>query len=509
MTGPKRGALGAFLQLTPGAELAMVEMCVLMFLWGLANNLNDILIKQFKKAFELGNLEAGLVQTALYIGYFVGAPPASLIANRRDYKTSILYGLGLYALGALLFLPSAYLRTYPLFLGSLLIIGFGLAALETSVSPYLIRLGPDATASRRINFAAVFNPCGSILGILGGKNFVFSGVEWSACSCDDVAEGGAECGLLVHLPSNSTSACPTGSTEAGCFVTPGSVGSMGSGGRTPTTAERVCSAQQLDLWREEAALATQAPYLLVAAAVMVTACLVHFTPFPRYQDSNAAAGQTPAPSIEEQMGLWLKKNRELLAGSKRFRNGVLAQFAYVGAQIGVWSYLIQYMQFNVADTSEKDAADHVFYSLLMLTVGRAVSTVLLRSIAPWKLMRHCAVINVGLMAIGIVGSGLSGTWAIVLSSFFMSLMFPTIFTIAIQGLDKDQTQLGSSLIVMSIIGGAVLTPMMGALADAVSINAAYSIPLLAFVVVGGYAHAEQEPELDNADTEVLLSMRDA
>jgi FHS family L-fucose permease-like MFS transporter len=120
-------------------------------MWGLANNLNDILIKQFKKAFELGNLQAGLVQTALYIGYFVGAPPASIVANRRDYKTSIMYGLALYSLGAALFYPSAALRTYSLFLGSLLIIGFGLAALETSVSPYLIRLGPSETAARTIS----------------------------------------------------------------------------------------------------------------------------------------------------------------------------------------------------------------------------------------------------------------------------------------------------------------------------------------------------------------------
>ena len=128
-------ALGGFLQLQRADWLPMLEMCLLMFLWGAANNLNDILIKQFKKAFELGNLEAGLVQTALYIGYFVGSPPASLIANRTNYKTSILCGLGLFALGAALFYPAASVRVYGLFLGALLIIGLGLACLETSVSP--------------------------------------------------------------------------------------------------------------------------------------------------------------------------------------------------------------------------------------------------------------------------------------------------------------------------------------------------------------------------------------
>lgn len=168
------------------------------------------------------------------------------------------------------------------------------------------------------------------------------------------------------------------------------------------------------------------------------------------------------------------------------------QFAYVGAQIGVWSYLIQYMQHNVKDTSEKTAADHVFYSLLALTVGRAVSTFLLRFMPGVKLMGLFGLLNVGCMAVAIWVGGIVGTWAIVCSSFFMSLMFPTIFTIAIRGLDKDQTQLGSSLIVMSIIGGAVLTPIMGLTSDLISINAAYVVPMVAFAGVTVFAFFERK-----------------
>jgi FHS family L-fucose permease-like MFS transporter len=447
-----------FLQLQPGALLPMIQMCALMFLWGLANNLNDILIKQFKKAFELGNLQAGLVQTALYIGYFVGAPPSSLIANRTDYKTSIMYGLMLYAAGALLFYPSAALRTYPLFLGSLLVIGFGLAALETSVSPYLIRLGPAETAARRINFAAVWNPCGSIVGILGGKVLVFSGVEWTACSCTAVEHDARSCGLLVRLGHNASGPPCAGEAaleeaQAGCFVTPG-------GSKGPTRAQRACTAAAVDDYRAEAALATQLPYLVLAVAVTLVGLAIYATKFPAYGSATAAsrggdAGEQQPLPLRQAAARWLATVRALLRSSPRFRNGVLAQFAYVGAQIGVWSYLIQYMQYNVEDTSERDAADHVFYSLAMLTVGRAASTWMMRSIPAATLMCAFAAINVLLMAAAILGGGLLGTWAIILSSFFMSLMFPTIFTIAIAGLDKDQTQLGSSLIVMSIIGGAV------------------------------------------------------
>ena len=373
-------AMCAFLQIRRADFLPMVEMCLLMFLWGLANNLNDILIKQFKKAFELGNLEAGLVQTALYIGYFVGAPPAAIVANRHDYKTSILCGLALYVLGAALFYPAASVRVYGLFLGALLIIGLGLACLETSVSPYLIRFGPAETAARRINFAAVWNPCGSIVGILGGRSLVFSGVEWTRCSCSDVEAGVSTCGLVVTLEAGSTARCEFGREEFGCFVTPGSGGAA-------TLARRACGGEaEVEAWRSDAAMATQGPYVAVAATVALAGLLVWQTSFPTYrgtEDQAAAAG--PAPPLRAQAQAWLTTVQKLL-GIRRFRNGVLAQFMYVGGQVGVWSYLIQYMQFNVADTSEKSGADHVFYSLLMLTLGRAASTLLLRFITDVRLM---------------------------------------------------------------------------------------------------------------------------
>eukprot|EP01052_Picozoa_sp_SAG31_P026275 SAG31_NODE_2369_length_5854_cov_3.778454_1_plen_251_part_10 len=214
----------------PRSLPVLLEMCLLQLLWGLANNLNDILMKQFRKAFELGNLEvrysdycpvsstgpfcdsvaqhkvadgfvchqASLVQTALFIGYFIGAPPAAALAHRTSYKVTICVGLALYSSGAVIFYPAGEFRWYPLFLAALLVIGLGLACLETSVSPYLLRLGRLETAQRRINFAAVFNPIGSVIGVLIGRNLVLSGVEHTHCSCDALAaDSGASCGILV------------------------------------------------------------------------------------------------------------------------------------------------------------------------------------------------------------------------------------------------------------------------------------------------------------------------
>ena len=407
-----------------------------------------------------------------------------MVANKFDYKHSIVCGLGLYAVGAALFYPAAATQIYLLFLGALLVIGLGLAFLETSVSPYLIRFDPADTAARRINFAAVWNPCGSLAAIFGGRVMVFSGVEWTSCSCPEVEVNPESCGLFVHLGEKSAAPCAEGSVEAGCFVTPG------LDPRHETAAARACDTSEVEEWRRDAAMATQLPYMIVAGSVALSAVVVWQTTFPQYMDLEVAtAGAVSQQPFSVQAAAWVQTSRKLLA-VKRFRNGVLAQFMYVGGQVGTWSYLIQYVQANVSDTSEKTAADHVFWSLVMLTLGRAASTILLRWTTDCQLMLYYGAINIALCLVGVIVGGSVGTMALVLTSFFMSLMFPTIFTIAIRGLNKEETQLGSSLIVMSIIGGAVLTPCMGLLADNVGINSAYLVPMAAFVGVAAYAKAE-------------------
>ena len=189
------------------------------------------------------------------------------------------------------------------------------------VRRYLIRLGPAETAARRINFAAVWNPCGSILAILAGRTIVFSGVEWTSCSCAEVESGATSCGLLVHLAPGSTAPCPAGSVESGCFVTPGSHGE-------PTRAERACSPSEVDAWRSEAAEATQLPYLGVSLAVSLAGLAVWRTSLPSY-GGGAAAEEEQLPGatlgIGAQAQVWLRTCGKLLQ-VPRFRNGVIAQF---------------------------------------------------------------------------------------------------------------------------------------------------------------------------------------
>jgi MFS transporter, FHS family, L-fucose permease len=174
---------------TSRAAYAFVLIVSLFFLWGVANNLNDILIKQFKKAFELSDFRAGLVQSAFYAGYFLLAIPASLVTRRFGYKAALLVGLGLYAAGAFLFYPAAAVRTYGLFLGALFIIASGLAFLETAANPLVTVLGPAEGAARRLNLAQSFNPLGSITGVLIGQHFIFSGVELTASQLAALTDG--------------------------------------------------------------------------------------------------------------------------------------------------------------------------------------------------------------------------------------------------------------------------------------------------------------------------------
>jgi MFS transporter, FHS family, L-fucose permease len=406
---------------SPGASThsialgAFVLVVSLFFLWGVANNLNDILIKQFKKAFELSDFQAGLVQSAFYFGYFALAIPAGICTRKLGYKGSLLIGLGLYAAGALLFYPAALIHTYGLFLLALFIIASGLAFLETSANPLVTVLGPESGATRRLNLAQSFNPLGSITGVLIGQNFILSGVE---------------------LPPEQLSAMTSAARHA-YFVS------------------------------ESAAVAK--PYLIIAAVVVVWAVLIAATRFP----SAHAAGSRPSS----------ESRAHPLLGNWNFLLAVTAQFFYVGAQVGVWSYLIRYAQATVPGTPEKAAANFLTISLLIFMAGRFAGTALMRYISPRRLLATFAIINILLSTTAVVLPGNVGIAALVVMSFFMSVMFPTIFSLGLGGLDDNDRKLGSSFLVMAIIGGAVLTAVMGAVSDAAGIARAMGVPTLCFAVV--------------------------
>jgi len=405
---------------TPSLALGAFTLVIsLFFLWGLANNLNDILIKQFKKAFELSDFQAGLVQSAFYLGYFIFAIPAGLCTQRFGYKRTLLIGLALYVAGALLFYPAAIAYTYGVFLFALFVIASGLAFLETSANPLVTVLGAPSGAARRLNLAQSFNPLGSITGVLIGQHFILSGVE------------------------------------------------MGSGQLAAMTA----SARHAYLASEAAAVAK--PYLAIAAVIALWLLLVAATRFP----SSALAS-------EDRMSGGPARN---LVRNRNFVLAVVAQFFYVGAQVGIWSYMIRYIQATIPGTPEKSAANYLSLSLIAFMLGRFVGTALMRRASPARLLAVCSLINILLVALAVVLPGVVGLAALVLSSFFMSLMFPTIFALGVHGLNDRERKLGSSFLVMAIIGGAILTAMMGALSDSFGIARAMSLPVVCFVVVMGFA----------------------
>jgi FHS family L-fucose permease-like MFS transporter len=393
----------------------------LFFLWGIPNNLNDVLIRQFMKSFEITRLQAGLVQSAFYTGYFLFSIPAAMVMRRYGYKTGLIIGLLLYSTGTFLFLPAAEARSYGLFLMALFVIASGLGFLETGANPLIAQLGDPESAVRRLNFSQAFNPLGAITGVLIGTLFIFSGVELKPAQIAQLKLAGTYGDYLQH------------------------------------ETMRVIL-----------------PYLVLGAVVLIWALLIFRTPFPAIAGAQSFQNEEPRGSY-----------RALLR-YPHFLLAVLAQFCYVGAQVGTWSYFIQYVQ-DYTHLPEKAAGYFLTGTLAGFGVGRFGSSHWMKVVRPSTLMGVFAVANVVLVTIGILFPGWIGLWAIFLTSFFMSLMFPTIFALGIRDLGPN-TKAGASLLVMSIIGGAVFTPMIGLVFQSTkSMALAMSVPLVCYVCVAGYA----------------------
>ena len=411
---PARGSI-----FPAGQMILFLLITVLFFLWAIPNNLNDVLIRQFMKSFEISRFEAGLVQSAFYIGYFLLAMPAALLMRRFGYKFGFITGLLLYGTGTILFWPAALVGQYWFFLMALFIIASGLSFLETASNQFIAQMGSPESSAERLNFAQAFNPLGAITGVVIGKVFIFSGIELSPAQ---IAAKQTEGSYAAYLR----------------FET----------------------------------LRVVEPYLFLGAVALVWALFILIKKFPAIHSEHEDGGDHG-------------RFRDLIR-YPHFRFAVLAQFMYVGAQVGTWSYFIQYVQ-DYTHQPEKAAANYLIYTLIAFGVGRFVSTALMRVIRPNILMGAYAVINVALVAVGVLRPGWIGVWAIMLTSFFMSLMFPTIFALGIKGLGPN-TKIGGSLIVMAIVGGAALTPLMGLINDRThSIALAYLVPLAGYAAVAAYA----------------------
>ena len=404
-----------------GNLVPFVLVTFLFFLWGIPNNLTDVLIRQFMKSFAISRFEAALVQSAEFGGYFIMAMPAAFFMRRYGYKSGFVAGLLLFGLGTFLFWPAAVVAKYSFFLVALLVIGSGLSFLETASNPFIAQVGDPSSSERRLNFSQAFNPIGAITGVLIGTVFIFSGIELSAQEIDSLK--------AQHL---------------------------------------------YNAYLRSETLRVVKPYLVLGAIAVFWAVLILRTKFPAIQSEHEEGGDHG-------------HFRELFR-FPHFWMAVAAQFLYVGAQIGTWSYFIQYVQ-EFTHQPEKTAGYLLTGTLVAFGVGRFTSAYLMRFIAPYKLLGAYAVANVGLVTFGVLHPGWAGLLAILLTSFFMSLMFPTIFALGLKGLGPN-TKIGGSLIVMAIVGGAMIPPLMGKIADAShSMAPAYIVPLLAYIAIAGYAFA--------------------
>lgn len=391
----------------------------LFFLWALANNFNDILIRHFQKALGLDRAEAGFIQFVFYIGYFVFALPAGLLMRRLGYKAGVLVGLGLYASGALLFFPASYMLDFGAFLLALFVIASGAAFLETTANAYVGAFGDPRSAVQRLNLAQAFNGLGGFLAPIIGGLLIFSGIEHSAAE----------------------------------------LGAMG--------------AEELSSYRASEAATVRLPYFILAAAALTIFLAVAFTRLP---DARRDGEEVP-----------LRAQFTGLLRQRTLIGAVLAQFFYVGAQVGVWSYFIDFVKDVVPEVSERLAAFLLSASLVSFMLGRFSGTALMSRVAPTKLLTLYAVINVVLCGVAASGAGWAAVGALMLTSFFMSIMFPTIFALGVEKLGAARP-LGSSFIIMAIIGGALFPPLMGFVAvQTGSTPPSMLLPSACFAFIAVYA----------------------
>ena len=393
--------------------VAFILVTSLFFMWAVAHNLNDILIRQFQKALDLSRGQASFIQVSFYLAYVFAAIPAGYVMKKLGFKKAILSGLLLYALGAAMFYPAAAYGELKFFLMALFVIATGIVFLETSGSGYITLVGDPATAARRINFAQSFNGLGGFVAPLIGGIFILSGIE--------------------HTP------------EVIAAMSPEALANY-----------RTLEAEQV-----------QTPYLSLAGILLFVALMVALTRFPQ----RAQTGQS--------------RSKASFSGIFRHRSfvwAIVAQFFYVGAQIGVWSFFIDFTKELSPVTPEKQAAYYLSASLLSFMVGRFIGTFVMKYIEPRKLLSMYALINVGLVGVALTSGGMTAIIAIGATSFFMSIMFPTIYALGLEHLG-EQAEMGSSLIIMTIISGAIIPPIMGYLSDGVSVQWAYGVPLICYFMV--------------------------
>ncbi|MDR1357497.1 MAG: L-fucose:H+ symporter permease [Tannerellaceae bacterium] len=399
--------------------LPFILLVSLFFFWGLAHNMTDTLLAAFKRIKSLTDFQTSWIQMAFYGAYFCLALPAAVLIKKTTYKTGVIAGLAMFITGALLFYPCSKTMEYGHFLAALYILAGGLSVLETTCNPYIILMGPESTATRRLNLAQSFNPIGSVSGVILSKFFILSGLaSYTAAQREQMTAG-------------ELTAVQSGEMEA-----------------------------------------VMGPYVGVAFILLVILALIAVCRMPKSSDGGTS--------------LDLRATLRRLRANKKYVYGVITQFFYVGAQISIWSFTIRYAMQEL--TLNEEAASNVYILSLLLFIGaRFVFTGLMKFFRPVRLLLFAAVMAALCCALTVVTHGYAGVACLAMISFFMSLMFPTIYGLTITGLGED-TKIGGSGHIMAILGGAVIAALQGVASDiSGSINYSYAVPLLCFVVVVAYS----------------------
>ena len=404
--------------------LPFILITTLFALWGFANDITNPMVAGFQTIMELSAAKASLIQFAFYGGYATMAVPAALFIRRYSYKSGILLGLALYAVGAFLFIPAAARQSFTFFCFSLYILTFGLAFLETTANPFILSLGAKENSTRRLNLAQSFNPMGSLTGM--------AVASW------------------VVLPNLLSDQCRDASGKL-IFDT------------LPEAEKAAMRVHDLAVIRNA--------YVVLALVVVAVFVIIALTRMPKTAGSGVRSKGT--------MGrLW---------HNVAYREGVLAQVFYVGAQIMVWTFIIQY-----ADNLGIDKATAQKYNIIamaMFLCSRFIATMLMKYVNSRKLLAIfgalAAVCTIG----AIVFVGPLGLGCLVAISAFMSLMFPTIYGIALEDVAPEDSQLGAAFLVMAIVGGSILPPLQGSIIDLgtvaghPAVNVSFCLPLICFIAV--------------------------
>jgi len=401
----------------------------LFALWGFANDITNPMVAAFGTLMELSNSKAAWVQLAFYGGYATMAIPAAMFVRRFNYKKGIILGLALYSIGALLFYPAAKFEAFGYFLISLYILTFGLAFLETTASPYIMSMGEDETATRRLNLAQAFNPFGSLLGMFVASNFILSKLK------SDQRDISGE--IIFNSLGNAEKA--------------------------------IIRTHDLSI--------ISTPYIILGFTVAAMLILITMT-------------KMPSKISESDLSNELAAFKRLFRNTN-YREGVITQMFYVGAQIMCWTFIIQY-----ADKLGMPKAQAQNYNILAMTIflsSRFLCTYLMKFISSKKLLTLFAVGGI-ISILGVIFlNDIKGLYFLVAASAFMSLMFPTIYGLALHGLGND-TSLGAAGLVMAIVGGALMPPLQGWIVDLETVgnykavNISFVLPLICFCVIMIYGY---------------------